>query len=247
MTSYLVGAGILKRMRQMGTEPASDELYTQNPSDGSLAWSEAMGMDARIYRFLPATGQVLHFDPLSWVPVGSGPDPSPAPVIKQVRTPNFWLTREGHSPIALVIHTMGGTLAGTASWFANPASQVSAHFGIGLSGAIHEYVPLDGSAWANGVLEPGNIWPGPAGVNPNLLTVSVETEDLGNAGQTVTEAQYASTLAACRLALAKYPSIRYVLRHGAISPRSRPICPGTRWTGSGAFAALARELGLEAR
>lgn len=245
--SYSVGAGLLKRMGQMKTTPASDEIYVKN-SDGSTAWSEAMGMDARIYRYLPATGQVLYFDPLSWVPVGSGDDPAaPVPPITQVFSPNRWPTRDGHTPIALVIHTMAGSLAGSDAWFANPASQVSAHYGIGLSGEAHQYVPLEGSAWANGVLETGNTWPGPAGVNCNLLTVSAETEDLGNPNQKVTSAQYDSTVAVGRLALARYPSIVWLLRHADISPRSRANCPGQRWVGSGAFASLAQELKLKTR
>lgn len=141
---------------------------------------------------------------------------------------------------------MGGSLAGTDSWFNNPASQVSAHYGVGLDGALHQYVKLEDGAWANGVLEPGNSWMGPAGINPNLLTVGIETEDKGNAAQVVTDAEYTSTLAAARLALARYPSIRYLLAHTVISPRTRPNCCGPRWVGTGRFEQLATELGLEA-
>jgi N-acetyl-anhydromuramyl-L-alanine amidase AmpD len=141
---------------------------------------------------------------------------------------------------------MGGSLAGCDSWFNNPAAQVSSHYGIGLTGEIHQYVRLEDTAWVNGVLERGNHWPGPAGVNPNSLSVGIETEDKGSGTQPVTEAQYAATLAASRLALGRYPSIRYLLTHSVISPVNRPVCPGPRWTQSGRFQQLADALGLEA-
>lgn len=162
-------------------------------------------------------------------------------------SPNHFEGRQGKIPIALVIHTMGGSLAGTDSWFNNVASQVSAHYGVGLNGDIHQYVRLEDGAWANGVLEPGNTWMGPPGVNPNLLTVGVETEDLGKGDQPVTEEEYASTLQAARVALATYPSIRYLITHTVISPQTRPNCCGARWVASGQFQRLADALGLEAR
>lgn len=148
---------------------------------------------------------------------------------------------------------MAGTLAGAGAWFANPASQVSAHYGIGLDGRMHQYVQLDDTAWANGILEAGHRWGevlGAAGVedrgrNPNRLTVSVETEDLGSARTEVTDAQYAAVLGVCRLALAAHPSIRVVTGHHVVSPSSRSSCPGNRWVVSGRLAALAGTLGLK--
>jgi N-acetylmuramoyl-L-alanine amidase len=170
----------------------------------------------------------------------------PAPTILWVGSPNHFAGRAGHVPMALVIHTMGGTLAGTDAWFANPASQVSAHYGVSLAGVVHQYVALEDGAWSNGDLEAGNRWPGPAGVNPNYLTCSIETEDLGNAAQPVTDAQFASVLAVGRLVLTRYPSITLLVSHSVISPHSRPNCPGSRWIASGRFADLAAELGLTA-
>ena len=140
---------------------------------------------------------------------------------------------------------MGGSLEGTDSWFANPISQVSAHYGVALDGRIHQYVQLGDRAWANGVLEPGNGWPGPDDVNPNDLTVGVETEDLGNPDQDVSDEEYAATLYACELAMANYPeSIEWLLSHSDISPRSRASCCGDRWKDSGRFHNLALALGL---
>ena len=166
-----------------------------------------------------------------------------APTILQTPSPNFWPGRDV-PPVALVLHTMGGTLAGTDSWFAQPASQVSAHFGVGLDGTIHQYVDWDCRAWANGILEAGNQWEPLFGAgNPNDRTVSIETEDLGSGATPVTDAQYASVLAVGRLALARFPTLTHLVSHRVISPLSRPNCCGARWTAS-RFATLARELGL---
>lgn len=168
------------------------------------------------------------------------------PAIIWKGSPNFWPRRRGYQPLAIVVHTTSGTLAAADSWFANPSSQVSAHFGVGLDGVIHQYVGSADAAWSNGVLEAGHTWPGTPGVNPNLETISIETEDLGRATRPVSEEQLLAVLSLGRLMQRRHPSIRYLARHATISPKSRPNCPGPRWTASGRFAALAAELGLEA-
>ncbi len=245
--SFAIGPGLAKRLQQYQDEPASDEVYFKN-AKGQTQWSEAMGKSGRIYRHLAASNEVHVFDPASSIVSGGGPDPVPMPTIVQVPSPNNWLTRQGQDAIAIVIHTMSGTLAGADAWFKDPASEVSAHYGVGLGeGRVHQYVSLASAAWANGQIEPGNVWPGPPDVNPNLLTVSIETEDNNNPGQPVTEAQYNATLGCCRLALARFPSITYLLGHDRISPQTRSNCPGKRWRASGAMASLAKTLGLEQR
>jgi N-acetylmuramoyl-L-alanine amidase len=156
-------------------------------------------------------------------------------------------------PIAIVVHTMGGTLQGTDSWFRNPTSYVSAHYGVGLDGRVHQYVDLANVAWANGVVEPGNRWAdvldaahagalGP--LNPNLLTVSIETEDLGRGQTFVSDAQMHGVLVAASAAVMRYPSIRVVTGHDVISPTSRAHCPGDRWRIRGDLGELAGHLKL---
>jgi len=140
--------------------------------------------------------------------------------------------------VAIVMHTMGGSLAGTDSWFRSPSSQVSAHFGVGLDGAVHQYVDLSNTAWANGVLEEGNEWRDLVdacgrrdlvGMNPNQVTVSIETEDLGDRHQLVTPAMVRGVTSAAYMALMRFPTIQVVTGHNVISPRSRAHCPGDRW------------------
>lgn len=72
---------------------------------------------------------------------------------------------------------MSGTLSGTDAWFKNPASQVSSHYGIGLTGEVHQYVKEDDMAWANGrVQNPTSKIVKSLGGNPNNYSISIEHE-----------------------------------------------------------------------
>jgi N-acetyl-anhydromuramyl-L-alanine amidase AmpD len=96
--------------------------------------------------------------------------------IIQKKSPNFWAGRKGYRPEGVVIHIMDGTLVGTDSWFANPASQVSAHYGVGRTGEVHQYVKEEDTAWHAGRVDTpvwGLIKPN---INPNLYTIGVEHE-----------------------------------------------------------------------
>lgn len=81
----------------------------------------------------------------------------------------------------IVIHVTGpGSMAGMASWFKNPSSQVSAHFGIGKNGEVHQYVEVGDSAWHAGILNRPDMsnplvasWVS-QGVNPNRCTIGIE-------------------------------------------------------------------------
>src|SRR5215471_6158703 len=176
------------------------------------------------------------------------PEPPPPELdVRWIGSPNHYQGRAGWGVCALVIHTMAGTLSSCDSWFNNPASQVSSHYGIGLQGQQHQYVALQNGSWANGILEPGNQWVPIVGnsANPNYQTVSVETEDNGSGATPVTDAQYAGTLAVSRLAMQSYPAIQYLMSHRTISPSSRSQCCGNRWWDSGRFDQLAADLGLQ--
>ncbi len=98
----------------------------------------------------------------------------------QKPTPNFLKGRTfggiAYKPEAIVIHIMEGSLSGTDSWFASPASKVSAHYGVGNSGEIHQYVQEVDSASHAGV-EVNPTWSlikltG----NPNYYTIGIEHE-----------------------------------------------------------------------
>jgi hypothetical protein len=63
---------------------------------------------------------------------------------------------------------MDGYLSGADSWFNNPSSRVSTHYGVGLNGEVHQYVYEDNIAWANG----DNF--------ANRNSISIEFEDARN-------------------------------------------------------------------
>ena len=204
----------------------------------------AESLEAILYGLNPSwQGQISATEPLYVLP----PAPPQLNVV-WIGSPNHYNGRAGWPVVAIVVHTMAGTLASCDSWFKNPASQVSSHFGIGLKGEQHQYVKLADGSWANGILEPGNQWVPIVGnaANPNYQTVTIETEDNGSGATPVTDEQYNSTLAVARASLQMYPNTRYLFGHNIISPQSRSQCCGNRWWDSGRFSQLAQDLGLEA-
>lgn len=161
------------------------------------------------------------------------------PVIRWIgcHVQNFGRLRGGVRPEAVVLHIAGGTLAGMDAWFNNPAAGVSAHFGVGKDGQVHQYVSITDTAFANGSIEPGyvaKLIDENAGINPNRWTVSIEHE--GVTGETLTPAQWdASTrltawLFAAHLFTGGATGVAvdrdHVLMHRDITPRTRARCPG---------------------
>lgn len=149
------------------------------------------------------------------------------PNINWIGSPNF-SSPKGYKIIAIVNHIMEGTLVGTDSWFANPASKVSSHFGVGKNGEIHQYVDLKNHAWSNGVVNKPN-WPLIIpGVNSNYYTVSIEHE--GKSGDVMSEAQYQATLALHRwlISMLGIPVTRdNIIGHYRIDSVNKANCPGT--------------------
>ncbi|MFB7867368.1 peptidoglycan-binding protein [Streptomyces sp. NPDC056069] len=86
--------------------------------------------------------------------------------------PNF--RKGGQAEVrGLTVHIMDGTLAGTDSWFRNPVSEASSHFGTGRAGALYQWVDTANRAWAQ------------AAGNPYWLS----SENEGRGGQALTEQQ----------------------------------------------------------
>lgn len=170
--------------------------------------------------------------------------------IKQVPSPNFLKGRKNFRPEAIVIHIMEGTLAGTDSWFRNPVSNVSAHYGIGLNGAIHRYVAEEDTAWHAGrVHQPtwqtirrlGNG----TYLNPNLYTIGLEHEGRGHTDWP--EAMYAASAALIRDICTRWriPIDRqHIVGHNEIY--GRKTCPGNRVDLDRLVALAARPGGPEA-
>ncbi len=145
--------------------------------------------------------------------------------IIQKPSPNIRRGRGGYKPIAIVCHIMEGTLPGTDSWFDQTRSHVSAHYGVGKNGEIHQYVAESDTAFHVGVVD-HPAWPLlKAGINPNLYTIGIEHE--GRDGDALTPAQLHAS-AALIAAIAKRWKIpldaQHIIRHHDIR-RGKP-CPG---------------------
>lgn len=97
-----------------------------------------------------------------------------------IGSPNRTAGRKGYRPEAIVIHIMEGTLAGTDSWFKSTKSKVSAHYGIGRNGEVHQYV-AEGDTAQHAGRTFNCTWKGKRrDVNPNLNTIGIEHEGHAN-------------------------------------------------------------------
>lgn len=152
--------------------------------------------------------------------------------IIQKFSPNFKKGRDGYIPQIIVLHCMDGSLAGTDSWFANPASQVSSHYGIGFNGEIHQYVKEEDTAWTQGLKVPPINRPTfklyKEGLNPNVYCLSIEHE--GSDLSIIHEAQINATVGLIRAMAAHWgiPIDRnHVIGHYEVDPVRKPNCPAT--------------------
>jgi len=111
-------------------------------------------------------------------------------------SPNFYKGRRNYKPEAIVIHIMQGTLYGTDSWFQSPISKASAHYGIGKSGQVHQYVNENDTAYhIRRVNAPtwSLIKEADTGlyINPDYYTVGIEHE--GDVNTEWTEEMYTAS------------------------------------------------------
>ncbi len=72
--------------------------------------------------------------------------------IKWIGSPNYTAGREGHRIDHITLHIMAGYLAGTDSTFQvtyPPERRVSATYGIGRNGEVHQYVRESDTPWSD--------------------------------------------------------------------------------------------------
>ena len=104
--------------------------------------------------------------------------PLPGIIWKGANPANWHSGRYKSIPVqAIVIHLMDGSLTGTDAWFNDPKAIVSAHYGIGHSGEIHQYVQESDTAYHAGrSLDSTWIrqWPYPSA---NSFSIGIEHED----------------------------------------------------------------------
>lgn len=134
----------------------------------------------------------------------------------------------GHSkPDAIVMHVVEGTMSGMRSWFNNPKSKVSAHYGISRMGQIEQYVEESDTAWANGrVLRPtSQLVLERANSNPNRWTISIEHEGTGIEDLTPVQRKASAWLVADIAKRHQIPLDRkHIIRHHEIF--AGKTCPG---------------------
>lgn len=148
--------------------------------------------------------------------------------IIQKLSPNFTVGRNGYKIEILCIHIMAGSLSGTDNWFANPISQVSAHYGIGKTGETHQYVAEENKAWANGKVNNPTFKLYKPNVNPNLYTISIECEgyDLKDSPETQLNALVALLTSLCDKYAIK-PSRDTIIGHYEVDGLRKANCPTT--------------------
>lgn len=131
-------------------------------------------------------------------------------------------------PLGIVIHVMDGTLKGTDSWFNDPQARVSAHYGIGVNGEVHQYVSEDDTAFHAGtVVNPtAPLVLGLPNVNPNFYTIGIEHEGKGENPWTDPQKNTSAELVTQIAARHAIPlDAQHVFAHHEV--RASKPCPGS--------------------
>ena len=151
----------------------------------------------------------------------------PKPPVTRSPTPNFEHGRASHRVVGICFHIADGSRDSVVSWFANPASRVSAHFLICRDGSILQFVDEADTAWTQGILSQPT-WPLLAQYRyPNQVLIGIEHE--GTFEQPWTEPEYAADLALSLYLCSAYnikPERPYLLGHSDLDTVSRAHCPG---------------------
>lgn len=148
---------------------------------------------------------------------------------------NFRRGRPTHLRVeAVVIHIIDGSLAAADSTFVDNtlADPRSAHYAVGHTGEIHQYVDEDDTAFHAGrIVNPTwtGLKRGPDGnfINPNFYTIGIEHE--GRANDDWPDEMYASSAALLRAIAERHPSLQPLSRRNVVMHReirSNKSCPG---------------------
>jgi N-acetylmuramoyl-L-alanine amidase len=161
---------------------------------------------------------------------------SKPPMQTAPRSPNFgYHNGFTHRPEAVCWHITQGQ--SSLGWLTNPASGASSNYLIDRDGTIHELVPPNQSAWANGAVNDPDLanpviagWER-EGCNYNQRTISIENEGYtkywapGALTAVQTESLIALTAWLCD-SLGIPPTRTCVIRHQQIDNVDRYNCPG---------------------
>lgn len=250
-------ATVARYLKRYGTYAQAFAAYNGGPG----------AMDRWIAHYGAGWRQALREHPETWTAIAGYGGPSKAREVSLYldrilgpdvemsmdRPPSKWIGalhysagRRGQKVQAIVNHIAQGSLAGCDSWFNNHASGVSAHYCVGKNGEIHQYVRDEDTAYGNGVVKRPDLsipWLADAvrqGINPNLLTISIEHE--GFSGDEMPEEQYQASLALNRALLAENgleANDHTLIGHHKINSVDKLNCPGTGFPWARLFADLA--------
>lgn len=135
----------------------------------------------------------------------------------------------GFRPELIVIHVIVGSLLSADRWFNNPDASVSAHYGVGCDGRIHQYVAeIDTAFHAGIIVNPAcKLVQAQPNVNPNYYSIGIEHEGQPDDAWT-TEQAIASAALIAEIAQRWNISIddEHVVPHHSI--RASKTCPGNQ-------------------
>jgi len=126
---------------------------------------------------------------------------------------------------AIILHGTAGFLPGCLDWLRRANGDSSSHYLVGRAGTVYQLVREADSAWANGAVSAGCIYP--ASPNINRYTLSIETEQDANNGLAYTPAQLAAVIDLIRDMRRRHGPLP-LIPHSAIDPVNRHFCPGPR-------------------
>lgn len=147
----------------------------------------------------------------------------------------------GHKARAVVWHVAEGSRAGVRSWFHNKASEASTHYLVCKNGDIVQFVDENVTPWANGTInKPRLSNPVVADIvnskiNPNRLTISIETEGYTGEYRSADSPLGRSLVALTRDIMQRHGipiDDDHILGHNELDSVNRPNCPGNLdWDG----------------
>lgn len=140
---------------------------------------------------------------------------------------NFTRGRGAMKPDVIVIHIQEGTMAGTDTWFRNPKSGVSAHYGVSKDGDIVQWVQDGDQAWHAGTVKnpTAEIVKARPAINPNRYTIGIENEGKATDDPPVIQLTALGELVRQLCAAHAIPlDRRHIIGHREI--RADKTCPG---------------------
>lgn len=169
---------------------------------------------------------------------------------RPINSENFGVGRGGLKPFAVVAHVAVGSMIFETfnAHFAKPEDRRSAHFGVKRNGLLEQYLSIENTAYANGLIA-NPSWQdllNPS-INPNLYTIAIEHE--GFPEQAWTPEMRATEIKLLRW-IGEQTRIVYVARRTLIGHYQinggKPNCPGPNYDYGGLASAANGTLPLTA-